>query len=589
MGVLLGFLEEHTQLESSSSSSSSTESISIAVVDRGGRGTTGASDDDDDDDGILDLRRWYFAAHPGRANDNVCPVPTTITGRKMDLPTGQGLGGSSNINAGIVMPPRSHDYTFWPEPWSSSLPEAVEFLWRRLEDNGMLHKHESSSSSTSLLPTGADGWQMDWSASSATLEVEQAPDRSGTSTWRRKTYFEAIISPIFLSKHSTCQVEWILDTQVQRLLLEDNAGEDKIVRGVECYTRTKNSKKDDDDAPTFWSLYASKAVILCAGALESPALLLTSGIGPESSHPHFQGVGRHLRDQWLVPRTYLTSWQPTTNGHELSTNGIASLGHLTNEMGGEMFQVAVTDSISHENILPSTLAMAIRWSCKSALCAQTVDMVFESVKLLLLLLIRFTPFGFVLRHFTRTTLIFLMHPRSEGHISIKTKLTSSSVSQHLEPERSYRCQRRKDVTLQVDVGYSRDPGDVDAMRRAWRALEQPSLKGNSSTSEVFPKWVFFPRLFSWLGLDWFPVFCRFFSQPYFHFSGTCSMRQNDQHLDWVVDSDLLRLRDHQGLYICDASVFPSMVSSPPALTCCALGYAFSKTLISTLQQEGKDE
>jgi choline dehydrogenase-like flavoprotein len=58
------------------------------------------------------------------------------------------------------------------------------------------------------------------------------------------------------------------------------------------------------------------------------------------------------------------------------------------------------------------------------------------------------------------------------------------------------------------------------------------------------------------------------------------MMQTKPSSDWVVDTEL-KLRDHEGLYVCDPSVLPTMLSSPPALTCAALlGYAFSKILLS---------
>jgi choline dehydrogenase-like flavoprotein len=59
------------------------------------------------------------------------------------------------------------------------------------------------------------------------------------------------------------------------------------------------------------------------------------------------------------------------------------------------------------------------------------------------------------------------------------------------------------------------------------------------------------------------------------------MMQTERNTDWAVDAEL-RLREHTGLYICDASVFPAMLSSPPALMCTALGlgHAFRQILIS---------
>jgi choline dehydrogenase-like flavoprotein len=57
-------------------------------------------------------------------------------------------------------------------------------------------------------------------------------------------------------------------------------------------------------------------------------------------------------------------------------------------------------------------------------------------------------------------------------------------------------------------------------------------------------------------------------------------QDEDEKGSWVVQGSNLKVKDHDGLYICDASVFPSMVSNPPALTLCALGYEFAQIVLT---------
>jgi choline dehydrogenase-like flavoprotein len=170
-------------------------------------------------------------------------------------------------------------------------------------------------------------------------------------------------------------------------------------------------------------------------------------------------------------------------------------------------------------------------------------------------------------------ILFLMHPHSEGHISIEPRRKEEQFDikdKHL----GKMYQRRRDVRVKVNVGYCQDARDLEAMRQVWDNLDFTMVNGWAL--DLVPKLL--QRTFSWMGLDWFAGVCRSTMAPYYHFAGTCAMQRDDQHLDWVVDPQDLQLRDHQGLHLCDASVFPSMVSSPPALTCCALGYAFGKRL-----------
>ena len=67
---------------------------------------------------------------------------------------------------------------------------------------------------------------------------------------------------------------------------------------------------------------ARKEVILCGGAVHSPALLLLSGIGPREDLEalkipvvaHSPGVGKNLRDHLLIVHNYLsTDDQATTD------------------------------------------------------------------------------------------------------------------------------------------------------------------------------------------------------------------------------------------------------------------------------------
>jgi hypothetical protein len=56
-------------------------------------------------------------------------------------------------------------------------------------------------------------------------------------------------------------------------------------------------------------------------------------------------------------------------------------------------------------------------------------------------------------------------------------------------------------------------------------------------------------------------------------------KNNSHNKSWVVHPSNLQVRNYEGLYICDASVLPTMVSNPPALTLCGLGYQFATQII----------
>ena len=88
---------------------------------------------------------------------------------------------------------------------------------------------------------------------------------------------------------------------------------------------------------------------------------------------------------------------------------------------------------------------------------------------------------------------------------------------------------------------------------------------------------------------WFLQYASEFSNPYYHWCGTCAMGEEDEEAgskrnavgggSSAVD-DHLCVRGLSNLRVCDASVFPDSVSAPMALTCAALGHAASSSLLT---------
>jgi choline dehydrogenase-like flavoprotein len=128
LGLVLGLLER-CEADGSDGGGGKHKLPSIAVIERGGRVSDSAK--------TRDLSQWYPIAHqPNSSHTRL--IGTSIVGRVLDLPIGQGLGGGSIINAGLIAPPPQEDYAKWPEPWSTLLPVAVENIWQRLDKMHLL-------------------------------------------------------------------------------------------------------------------------------------------------------------------------------------------------------------------------------------------------------------------------------------------------------------------------------------------------------------------------------------------------------------------------------------------------------------------
>ncbi len=205
---------------------------------------------------------------------------------------GVGVGGSGSINGMVCMPGLSSDYDEWSlslgcqgwawrdvEPWfakmKSSLMEATSrhftvvdrAMWEAAEDLG--------------LPAGVDTYGQDVGIGRAYL--------SATATGRRSTA-EGLLDRARISSRITV----LGSTRVSYVVVA--AGR---VRGVHL----ADGRELDADQ-----------VVLCAGALESPAILLRSGL----TH---QGIGRNLRDHPSVRFDLALGADSTRNAtREPSTN-----------------------------------------------------------------------------------------------------------------------------------------------------------------------------------------------------------------------------------------------------------------------------
>ena len=699
---------------------------------------------------ISNPSHWYKAAHD--KHENVIHHPILLKGNRItDLPIGKGLGGTSLINAGLCCSPLlpwnndNDDFQFWPEPWKTQLgTDWIPHIQNTLESNGHLYYYDSgikesipyhyeyynchqnatssnnidkynnkdiviestnSSSSSSLLQINPKG--------TPNLVTRQQEDGTSSSyDYVRSAYYNALLEP-FLIKHpsiSKC-ITWHCGVQVERLLCDetkdtmmkmtmttndDTTSSKRVVTGVEVSTSSSDGSSDcchqrqSNNNKVYTKFYARHDVILCSGAIESPALLLldqlemkrqchyyrrkkkdvskkqknmtmtSSSLPPNESDSieeqhndnnpvivsSLSGVGRHLRDQVLLPHAYLTPpsvWGMRSINKPMSSspNGIAFLGYLrttttkgSNENDNEiihdpppkqhhppkneLFQVAVADSAGQEFTIPALLTMALRRGrgrghnnssrVKRRLGVPYIlEGMYILMKTLLYIALVYTPLGWFLRHCTTTTLLILLSPQSSGSLQIRP-LTTDDTSQkvfgkHKKSETSSELikrsgqeqeepWRRHMVELDIDVGYLRDDTDIRSLKRGWDAC----------TTLVRPRFLpLFPPFLPNVATDWWwNLFCCSFSLPYYHFMGTCAMKlpgrtelkeerreldvsachgepggsDND---DWVVDPSM-RVREYSGLRICDASVVPTMISAPPALTLTALGYGLGRTI-----------
>jgi choline dehydrogenase len=251
---------------------------------------------------------WDFHTEPEPHVDN----------RELYIPRGKSLGGSSSMNAMLYVRGRPLDYDLWEAQgapgwgWDDVLP-----YFMRSEDNarGASEFHGSGgplrvSEQRSPRPMNRRFLEASEAAGIPRSYDYNGPEQDGAATFqvtqrdgKRWSAADGYLRPVMGRPNLHVRT----GAQVRRLELEG----DRAV-GVRIGGRFKREEV----------VRAEREVILSAGAIQSPQLLLLSGIGPaddlrsagvEARHD-LTGVGRNLQDHPFVTVLFSVRDQATLYG-----------------------------------------------------------------------------------------------------------------------------------------------------------------------------------------------------------------------------------------------------------------------------------
>src|SRR3954464_1502113 len=233
---------------------------------------------------------WDYYSEPEPGCDN----------RKLYLPRGKSLGGSSSMNAMLYVRGRPLDYDLWEQQgasgwgWSDVRPY---FLKAENDERGASEHHGAGgpvniANQRSPRHVNADFLQAAQAAGIPRCQDYNSPEQDGCDMFqvfqkhgRRWSAADAYLRPAMKRPN----LEVVTHAMVEGLDLDG-----RRVTGVRYKDRLRRSQ----------TAAASREVILSAGAFGSPHLLLLSGIGPaaqlqEAGVPvrhELAGVGRNLQD-----------------------------------------------------------------------------------------------------------------------------------------------------------------------------------------------------------------------------------------------------------------------------------------------------
>ncbi|MGC4029774.1 MAG: GMC family oxidoreductase N-terminal domain-containing protein [Steroidobacteraceae bacterium] len=449
-------------------------------------------------------RTWLYETEPQPA----------AGGRRMTVPQGRTLGGGSSVNAMVYIRGTARDYDEWESQgctgwgWHNVLP-----VFKRAERNQRLSeplhgisgplvvsdprfRHPLSLAFVKAAQETGLSYNHDFNgAEQRGVGFYQTTTHEGARGSTAATYLAQVLHNPLL--------QVITGAQVQRVLMRDGEAAGVAYRvgdGLETTALARNE------------------VILAAGALASPKLLMLSGIGPGAQlQQHgiavlrdLPGVGQNYQDHLEVP-VYCRTREPISLLGE--DRGLRALRHSAQWL-------ALRSGLLTSNVVESGGFVDTDGSGRA-------DVQFHVLPTLAGDVGRDAPAG----HGLTINPCFLQ-PRSRGSVRLRS------------PDPA--------VPIIFDGGYLREQADVDTLVRgvklARRILRAPSLQAMVSEEIA-------PGRDEQLSDAVLETHVRNLAKTVYHPSCTCRMGSDAAA---VVDPQL-RLRGVGRLRVCDASVMPTIV------------------------------
>ena len=436
-------------------------------------------------------------------------------GRKIQLPRGKVIGGSSSINSMVYMRGHPLDYDRWAQTpglkawrYAQCLPyfkrcessDRGENEWRGGHGPlGVTRGHLENPLFDALWEAGQQSGQGTSEDLNGYKPEGIARLDSTTKNGRRSSAAVAHLKPALTRPNLSLET----GTLVNRILIEN-----KRAVGVE-YVSRGNTRE----------LRAAKAVIVCCGAIKTPQLLMLSGIGPTDylksmnirSELDLPGVGQNLQDH-LTIITGFECTQPVT------------LHHLTQPLS--KLRVGVQWLLTRSGIGASNI-----WEMGGMVYGNT-DAAHPNLQY------HFTP---VYSEWADRKL--LLYPGYQLNCDQLRPLSRGQVKLHSADPRDRPA---------AHFNYLSHPQDlkelIEALKVMQDILTQPAFDGFRG-KRITPA----PEVTSDRELA---DYVRATADTDYHPCGTCKMGSDDQA---VVDSEL-RVHGIDGLRVVDASVMPSIVS-----------------------------
>lgn len=456
------------------------------------------------------------------------PKPLTLD-RKIPYIRGKVLGGSSAINGMVFVRGHRTNYEGWEAQgcpgwgWQDVLP-----YFKRLEDyeGGPSDLRGAGgpikvSKPTDISPV-SEAWQHAVASTCGVpiLDDYNGEHQEGTGLWQlsardgiRYSSSEAYLHP----NTDRPNLEVLTGALVHRVLLSDGRAS-----GIEYSTGDQQHQVE-----------AASGVVLCAGSVGTPAILMRSGVGPAAHLGELDipvvadlPVGQNLHDHIFFPLTFLTP----RGGHKGTALHFFSGMVKEKLFGGTWFGRSVFESVAFVKLnssspVPDLQLHSLPWAYPSpnqddSESRPNVD-----------------------KRAAFTILPTLIYPESRGEIRLRS--TDPDEAPHIDP--NYLSTDQDVETLVQGVKLAReimmDPAIADE-------VNQELHPGKDAATEAELRREIPNRI-----------------STVYHPVGTCRMGTDERA---VVGPDL-RVRGLDGLWVADASIFPTITGGNTNAPCLMIG------------------
>ena len=461
---------------------------------------------------------WAFSTEPQKFVNN----------RKIYIPRGKSLGGSSATNAMAYVRGNRKDYDSWEEmgnkgwDYESVLPYFKksennhsfedDFHGKNGELNVSLRKEYNKSTYAFIEACNENGLNFNEDYNGERQEGSSFLQFTIDKNIRQSTY-ETFLKPISERKNLTIKTKIF----VKKIIVEN----EKAI-GVEIFTGKNSSEK----------IFCKKEVILCAGAIQSPQILKVSGIGPKNELKKFDiglikdlpAVGENLKDH---------VWTGTSDFSKVK--GLNNIIKKTGFVNHLIQYFRKKESLLNHSIIETTSFF------KSSEDKEIPDLQFHFSPLHMgndYQADLYNPFSLPTTN-GYTILAILLHPESSGSVSLQSN--DSRIAPVIQPNF---LSKENDIK-RLQIGLKKAMAIMDSSSFDEVRLKKMNWPSRNSSDEVLIEHI------------------KKTLETLYHPVGTCRMG-NDEN---SVVNDKLQVHGVENLRVADASIMPDIVSGNTNAAC----------------------